>query len=233
MARCLIVAVCMSCYHYDMDEKDFALRLAQLREKKNVSAREMSLAIGQNPGYINNIELGKSLPSLPGVFYICDYLGILEEELHTVIYDIISKQAEVIFNTSSIGIVSASTLQAEQQVEIQAQLDTYKREKQSLYEKLMGKEITTVEYQVMKKTFDEKIAYAQQQLERCCKQIEENNITAKSNSELKKLAKDIKKENTLSQSLADGLIDKVYVYPNKRIEIVWKVQDFCTVQATV
>ena len=59
-----------------MDEKDFALRLSQLREKKNVSAREMSLAIGQNAGYINNIESGKSLPSLPGIFYICDYLGI-------------------------------------------------------------------------------------------------------------------------------------------------------------
>ncbi len=59
-----------------MDEKDFALRLAQLREKKNVSAREMSLAIGQNAGYINNIESGKSLPSLPGIFYICEYLGI-------------------------------------------------------------------------------------------------------------------------------------------------------------
>lgn len=59
-----------------MDEKDFALRLAQLREKKNVSAREMSLAIGQNAGYIHNIESGKSLPSLPGIFYICDYLGI-------------------------------------------------------------------------------------------------------------------------------------------------------------
>ena len=59
-----------------MDEKDFALRLAQLREKKNVSAREMSLAIGQNAGYIYNIESGKSLPSLPGIFYICDYLGI-------------------------------------------------------------------------------------------------------------------------------------------------------------
>ena len=52
------------------------MRLAQLREKKNVSAREMSLAIGQNAGYINNIESGKSLPSLPGIFYICDYLGI-------------------------------------------------------------------------------------------------------------------------------------------------------------
>ena len=59
-----------------MDEKEFSLRVAQLRQKKNVSAREMSLAIGQNAGYINNIESGKSLPSLPGVFYICDYLGI-------------------------------------------------------------------------------------------------------------------------------------------------------------
>ncbi|MBE6904141.1 MAG: helix-turn-helix transcriptional regulator [Ruminococcaceae bacterium] len=63
-----------------MDEKEFALRLTQLRQKKNVSAREMSLAIGQNAGYINNIESGKALPSLPGIFYICDYLGITLSE---------------------------------------------------------------------------------------------------------------------------------------------------------
>lgn len=59
-----------------MTEKDFSLRLAKLREEKGVSARDMSLSIGQNPGYINNIESGKSMPSLSGIFYICDYLGI-------------------------------------------------------------------------------------------------------------------------------------------------------------
>lgn len=59
-----------------MDEKDFSLRLAQLREKKGISARDMSLSMGQNPGYINNIELGKSMPSLSGFLYICDYLNI-------------------------------------------------------------------------------------------------------------------------------------------------------------
>lgn len=63
-----------------MEEKDFALRLALLREKKGVSARDMSLSMGQNPGYINNIESGKSLPSLSGVFYICDYLGVTTAE---------------------------------------------------------------------------------------------------------------------------------------------------------
>lgn len=63
-----------------MDEKEFSLRLAKLREKKGVSARDMSLSIGQNPGYINNIETGKSMPSLTGIFYICDYLGISPAE---------------------------------------------------------------------------------------------------------------------------------------------------------
>ncbi len=63
-----------------MEEKDFAIRLAKLRTKKNVSAREMSLSIGQNEGYINHIEAGHGLPSLPGLFYICEYLGITPSE---------------------------------------------------------------------------------------------------------------------------------------------------------
>lgn len=63
-----------------MEEKDFALRLAQLRLQKDVSARDMSLSIGQNPGYINNIENGKSLPSLTGILYICDYFRMTPSE---------------------------------------------------------------------------------------------------------------------------------------------------------
>ena len=63
-----------------MDEMDFAIRLARLREKKGVSARDMSLSIGQNPGYINNIESGKSKPSLEGIFYICEYLEVTPSE---------------------------------------------------------------------------------------------------------------------------------------------------------
>lgn len=43
-----------------MDKSFFATRLTTLREKKGVSARDMSLSIGQNPGYINNIESGKA-----------------------------------------------------------------------------------------------------------------------------------------------------------------------------
>ena len=59
-----------------MTDKEFSLRLAKLRTQKGVSARDMSLSMGQNPGHINNIETGKSMPSLSGFFYICDYLDI-------------------------------------------------------------------------------------------------------------------------------------------------------------
>ena len=63
-----------------MNEENFSLRLAQLRNKKGVSARDMSLSIGQNHGYINNIESGKALPSMTIFFYICEYLNISPAE---------------------------------------------------------------------------------------------------------------------------------------------------------
>lgn len=57
-------------------EKFIATRLAQLRTKAGVSARDMSLSIGQSPGYINKIESRQNLPSMSGFFIICDYLKI-------------------------------------------------------------------------------------------------------------------------------------------------------------
>jgi len=63
-----------------MELLDFGERLARLRTKKNVSAREMSLSIGQNENYINKIENGKSLPSMTAFFDICDYLEITQQD---------------------------------------------------------------------------------------------------------------------------------------------------------
>lgn len=61
-------------------EEQFAERLAQLRMEKGVSARDMSLSLGQSAGYINNIENKKNLPSMTLFFYICEYLGISPQQ---------------------------------------------------------------------------------------------------------------------------------------------------------
>ena len=55
-------------------------RLAKLRTQKGVSARDMSLSLGQANNYINNIENKKSLPAMQSFFYICEYLGVTPKE---------------------------------------------------------------------------------------------------------------------------------------------------------
>lgn len=63
-----------------MYEQLFSKRLAELRMKKGVSARDMSLSLGQNPGYIRAIESGTSFPAMSSFFYICEYLNVTPQE---------------------------------------------------------------------------------------------------------------------------------------------------------
>lgn len=63
-----------------MFEDFFVERMISLRNQKNVSAREMSLAIGQNGSYINRIENKQAFPSMQAFFYICEYFQITPKE---------------------------------------------------------------------------------------------------------------------------------------------------------
>jgi len=63
-----------------MYEEYFLERLTKLRGIKKISAREMSLSIGQNRNYINQIENKKAFPTLQVFFYICEYLQVTPKE---------------------------------------------------------------------------------------------------------------------------------------------------------
>lgn len=68
-----------------MDYLDFfSQRLSELRTQKGVSARDMSLSLGQCESYINKIENQKSLPSMNVFFYICDYLDIQPKDFFDI-----------------------------------------------------------------------------------------------------------------------------------------------------
>lgn len=80
----------------------FCRRLTELRMAKGVSARDMSLSLGQSESYINKIENRRTLPSLTGFFYICEYFGITPQEFfntdnHSPIQSkIISREIEML-----------------------------------------------------------------------------------------------------------------------------------------
>lgn len=60
--------------------EDFALRLSKLRLKKEVSARDMSLALGLSHNSINNTERMKNFPTMLNFFYICEFLGVTPKD---------------------------------------------------------------------------------------------------------------------------------------------------------
>ena len=79
-----------------MDREAFIRRLVELRMNKGVSARDMSLSLGQSAAYINNIENGVNLPSMTGFFYICEYLEITPKEFFDIEVKDPSKETELI-----------------------------------------------------------------------------------------------------------------------------------------
>ena len=66
-------------YDYSMsflEYSQFGDRLAKLRVQSDISARDLSLSIGQNSHYINHIENHQTYPTMQTFFYICEYLRI-------------------------------------------------------------------------------------------------------------------------------------------------------------
>lgn len=62
----------------------FPSRITELRIQKGVSARDMSLSLGQSESYVNKIENRRTLPSLTGFFYICEYFGITPKDFFDI-----------------------------------------------------------------------------------------------------------------------------------------------------
>ena len=80
-----------------MDYLDwFYRRLSELRTQKGVSARDMSLSLGQSESYINKIENRRTLPSMTGFFYICEYLEITPQEFFNINADAPQRSKELL-----------------------------------------------------------------------------------------------------------------------------------------
>ena len=58
----------------------FALRISKLRLQKNVSAKNMSLLLGLNEGYISKLENSDGYPTMKSFFCICEYFDITPME---------------------------------------------------------------------------------------------------------------------------------------------------------
>ncbi len=83
--------------------KEFALRLSFLRQQKNITARDMSISLGQSHNFINNIELCKNFPNMLNFFYICEFLEISPKDFFDYENKNSAKMAKTIENLSILS----------------------------------------------------------------------------------------------------------------------------------
>lgn len=93
-------------------ETFFGNRLAQLRIEAGVSARDMSLSMGQSQGYVNKIESHQNFPSMMGFFYICDYLKITPMQFFDMEAEHPQQAEEIIKKTKSLSKKQLNTIEA-------------------------------------------------------------------------------------------------------------------------
>jgi hypothetical protein len=156
----------------------------------------------------------------------CHRQEINEADLEELLYATIEKMAQVILNVERLDDTRGYQLKTEQQAEYAKLIDKLRDDKRSLYEKLILGELDAAGYKTQKSEIDV-------ELDRLCRIADNLNaettaISAakSSDDEIRKLAETALVDKKLTRPLVDLLIDKVFVYPGNRVEILWKVADF-------
>lgn len=155
----------------------------------------------------------------------CHGMKIRESDLESLVYDVLSKQAQTILNTPSVG-AGPPELQSAQQNEYSRQIEAIKVQKRELFEQLVLKGIHESAYIEQKILLDQETARLQQLHEAVAAQSAQARMDEQTKGARHELAQKVVDSGKLSAGLVDALIDRVYVYPANQIEIVWKMGDF-------
>lgn len=157
----------------------------------------------------------------------CYGLRITEKDLETILYEMISKQAQVIMNIGNISDAGLLNAKIVKQTEYSQRVESCLDRKRILYEKVLLKEISIEEYKTQKAIVDTELERLRQTHNALTTEISQAKMDAKTKNSRRELAQEISATGELNTSLADALIERVDIYPGDQIDIIWKMKDFC------
>jgi hypothetical protein len=158
----------------------------------------------------------------------CHRLSIYAKDLTDMLFDIISRQARIILNCGDINAVGETDFKSEQQSEYEKKIAHVQSEKRELYEQFVSKEISGGDYKNKKSELDEEFSRLTGIYSALTAETARMSAEKKKSGILTQSAENILCANNLTRSLADSLIEKVYVYPANHITVEWKISDFCS-----
>ena len=97
--------------------------------------------------------------------------------------------------------------------------------KRLLYEQLIAGEIEADAFQQSKSSLDEMLAKTKSTFAAIRAKAEEKQTAENRQQQRRRILADMQAEGTFSNELAEQIIDRILIYPDKRIEIIYKVAD--------
>lgn len=153
----------------------------------------------------------------------CHGMKIGIAELEQLIFDVLQKLIEV---SSESGKGAQSITPASDSLpEYETQITAIQDDKMKLYERFLSSEISGEEYKAQKEVLDASLTKAKSAHAALTAQAKQAQEHRAEQVQRQTIIQEIAKADGLNASIADTLIEKVYVFPDKRIEIVYKIKD--------
>ena len=154
----------------------------------------------------------------------CHDLKIDAEELEQAIFQTVKAQLEAVLSISADGSICLDAV-ATERTEYEKQIEALEDSKQSLFEQYVMGEIDVATYKTEKASCDAAILKTKNAYAAIAAQAKKKQEEQARQSSRTEIAEAITNAETLTQELVNLLIEKVHVFPDKRIEIAYKVQD--------
>jgi hypothetical protein len=149
----------------------------------------------------------------------CHGLNFALADLENAVFAMIQKHAGTIADVD--GCFAPSAKQGEM-TEHSRKIERLADEKRNLYERLILGKITLEDYKTVKTELDDEIA----RLAAASAALASKTVERAKAARSKELAAMVGSAGSLTERIADSLIDCVSVFPDGRIEVVWKIKDF-------
>ena len=156
----------------------------------------------------------------------CYGLKIGEQKLESLLFEEISKHAKAVKNLDHSEDTDRLHQYFEQKPEYEKAIDQIQADKCTLYERLVLGGISVDEYRVEKSRLDVEFDRLKAAYSSASSAAAKMSDGKKSGDVLMKTADDVLRTDRLTRQMVDLLIEKVYVFPGKQIEIMWKAPGF-------
>ncbi len=161
----------------------------------------------------------------------CYGLHILEKELEGLLYELICKQAQIILSMDDLSQLSNTELQSAELSEYEKRITNLNSKKRQLYEDWLMQVIDKATYLERKAVLDEELNRLTRIKSSLAATVNQTKANQMKQNNARELAGTVVNSGSLTSTLAEALIEKVYVYPGNQVEIIWKTKDFCLEQA--